>query len=409
MWDVRAIGATEVEDFRDRISRGFGHDPDRDETARERFHAVFDLDRTFAAFDGDEIVGTGAAYPLGVTVPGGAEVAMAGTTIITVQPTYRRRGALRAMMDWHLDDVAARGEPLAGLWASEATIYRRFGYAPATFRHRAAIDARSIAVPSAEDGGLEVGFVDATEAAPVVRGMYEAVRPSRAGMLTRSDAWWDHRLLADPEAWRGGKSALRYLTVADSGSVVGYATYRQKDVWDDFRASGEVHVTEIITATPGARNAVWRFLTNVDLFPTVEWWNMPIDDSLPALATDSRAVRRTLADALWVRVLDVEAALEARRYEQDGEIVIAVTDEVRPEVSGVYHLTVEGGHAGCARVGSATPEVTFDIDVLGHLYLGGGNALTMADAGRIEGDGEAVTSLDGLFRTGVAPWCPEVF
>jgi predicted acetyltransferase len=135
MWDVRNITEAEDDLFRARISLAFGRDLDSDESARERYLAIFERERSFAAFDGDDIVGTVTAFSLGVTVPGGAEVPMGGTTVIGVKPTHRRRGVLRALMDRHLAEIAERGEPLAGLWSSEGTIYGRFGYGPATFRH----------------------------------------------------------------------------------------------------------------------------------------------------------------------------------------------------------------------------------------------------------------------------------
>jgi predicted acetyltransferase len=409
MLEVRPITASDVDLFRGRISRGFGHDGATDEGSRERFDALFELDRTVAAFDGDDIVGTGAGYTLGVTVPGGAEVPMAGTAMITVQPTHRRRGILRALMDRHLSDVEDRGEPLAGLWASETSIYGRFGYGPSTYRQRALIEAKSIEFRPMTGNEPVVRFLDPSEVEPVIRSLYEMARPMRPGMLTRSEAWWTHRHLADPESRRGKRSGLRHVVAEVKGSPLGYAVYRQKDSWDDFTSTGEVYVVEMITSTPEARRALWRFLTNIDLFPTVQWWNMPLDDPLTSTVTDSRRIRRTLVDALWVRVMDVKTALEQRTYEDNGEIVFAVNDESRPDNSGIYRLAVDHGSAECVRDSSKKVDLAFDIDVLGHLYLGGGNALTMAEAGRIQGSAEVVQRLHRMFRTTVAPWCPEVF
>ena len=408
MWDVRTIDSSEADLFRRRVSRGFGRGGDADVATRERFDAIVDLDRTLAAFDGRDIVGTCSAFPFGVTVPGGASVPMAGTTVITVQPTHRRMGVMRALMSAHLSDIAERGEPLAGLWASESSIYGRFGYAPATYRHKSVIDGRAVEVPTSPPPGQVVRFLEGEEIEPTVRAVYETIRPMATGMLTRSDAWWKHRVLADPEESRAGRSPHRHVLVEEDGHPVGYVTFRQKDRWEDFRPLGEVHVSEIMTVTAPARQALWRFLTNIDLFPTVEWWNMPVDELLPDLAPDFRSIRRTLADSLWVRLMSVEPALEQRRYEDGGEVVFEVADEMWPDNTGVYRLTVQDGRASCER-SSSRPSLRFPIDVLGHLYLGGGNAITMADAGRIEGDEEAVIAIHRLFRTARAPWCPEVF
>ncbi|MFP4072791.1 MAG: GNAT family N-acetyltransferase [Actinomycetota bacterium] len=407
MFEVRTITPDDAELFRRRVSRGFGGDAETDTAAVERFEAIVEYDRTLAAFDGDDIIGTGAGFSLGLTVPGGTEVPMGGTTVVTVQPTHRRRGVLRSLMERHFDDVAERGEPLAGLWASESSIYGRFGYGPATYRSIASIGSPGVDFGNESMKG-SLRLVEADEAEPILRSVYEEVRPTRAGMLTRSDAWWTHRRMADPEAWREGKSARRYLVHEEGGSVTGYATYRQKSKWEDFLAEGTVDVIEVFATTSTAHSGIWSFLTNVDLFPNVEWWNMPLDDPLLFKITDSRRVTRKVSDALWVRVMDIPAALSARTYDCDGHLVFGIEDWVRPENTGTYRLEVSDGVGHCERV-SGAGEVVVDIDVLGHLYLGAGNALAMAEAGRIEGDPGTVTSLHRIMRTDQHPWCPEVF
>jgi predicted acetyltransferase len=409
MWEIRSLSADDVDLFRERLARGFGQDGDQDdETARERFQAVFEYERIFAVYDGEDIIGTGGAFSFDLTVPGGREVPMGGTTIITVQPTHRRRGVLRQLMNRHLDEVADRGEPLAGLWASEASIYGRFGYGPATFRHTTKIDAAALGFREPPTDSTRVRLVESGDAAHLLPPIYDAVRRQRPGMLTRTEGWWAHRRLADPESSRGGKSAQRYLICETEGSAAGYAVYRQDARWDDFVADGEVIVSEVIAGDPSSHRAIWFFLTNIDLFPRVSWWNMPVDDPLGASVTDNRRVRRTLADAMWIRVMDVGAGLEARAYEGDGTVTFSVEDATRPQNSGTYRLEVEGGEPRCART-TDRPQLSFDVDVLGHLYLGGGDARVMAAAGRIGGDPDAVSTLHRLFLTDTAPWCPEVF
>jgi predicted acetyltransferase len=407
MYEIRTITADDADLFRSQVSRGFGMDADTDETAAERFEATFEYDRTLAAFDGDDIIGTASAFSLGLTVPGGREVPMGGTTIITVQPTHRRRGVLRSMMDRHLEDVSVRGEPVAGLWASESAIYGRFGYGPSTYRYDTTVSAKELQLISQADKGT-VKLVDSDEAEPVLRSLYEQTRVSRAGWLTRSDAWWRYRRMADPEQWRQGKSARRYLIHEEDGTATGYVTYRQKQKWEDFVPDGEVDVIEVVATTGAAHTGIWQFLTNIDLFPNVEWWNMPVDDPLASKVTDQRRVRRKLSDALWVRIMDVPAALNGRGYEYDGQVTFEVNDPVRSDNSGTYRLQVDEGVADCERV-SEPAHLSFDLDVLGHLYLGGGSALAMAAAGRVEGDPGAVMTLHRIMRTDQPPWCPEVF
>jgi predicted acetyltransferase len=253
-----------------------------------------------------------------------------------------------------------------------------------------------------------VRFVEVDEAKALVRDLYEQALPTRVGMLYRQEEWWAHRIFADPESWRDGMSTHRYIVAEEGGVATGYATFRQKAKWEGFVAEGQIRVEELIALTPAAHTALWAFLTNIDLFPKLEYWNAPVDDPLPFKVKDHRRVGRRLNDALYLRVMDVVAALEARTYETDGRILIGVDDRTRPAVSGTYLLEVEQGSGSCERV-DADAEVMLAADVLGHLYLGGGDALGMAAAGRIGGDPVVVRRLHRIFRTDAPPWCSEVF
>jgi predicted acetyltransferase len=407
MLDIRSITAEDAHRFRSRVYQAFGRDVGSDEAAAERFDAIFDFDRTFAAFDGDDIVGTCAAFTLGLTVPGGVEVAMGGTTVVTVRPTHRRQGVLRALIGHHFDDIAEKSEPLAGLWASEGSIYGRFGYGPATNLYDAKIHARGVRF----EGGTHQGvprLVDAEEAGSVVRRIHESARLRRAGMLTRSDSWWDHRVLADPESWREGKSEHRYVVHEQEGEPTGYAMYRQKGKWDDQLPDGVVSVTELVAATPDAHRGLWSYLLNIDLFPNVEYWNLPVDDPLPHLLDNHRRVTRRLEDALWLRLMDVPEALTKRAYEYDGVIVFGITDASPHSTAGTYRLEVVEGVGQCERV-DVGPDLELDISGLSRLYLGGGDAPALAAAGLITGSPDKVSVLHRIMRTDVAPWCPEIF
>lgn len=135
---------------------------------------------------------------------------------------------------------------------------------------------------------------------------------------------------------------------------------------------------------------------------------MPIDDPLAVKVTDARRVRRALSDALWIRLMDVPVALNARSYEFDGVVTFEVHDATRADNTGTYRLECRDGLASCERV-DVVADLVFDTSVLGHLYLGGGDAMAMVAAGRIEGERESVRTLNRLFRSDQPPWCPEVF
>ena len=128
------------------------------------------------------------------------------------------------------------------------------------------------------------------------------------------------------------------------------------------------------------------------------WWKL----------ADPRRVERKRSDSLWVRILDVPAALNARGYETDGSVRIGVEDPFRPDTSGVYELSVADGDAKCAPV-DGDADIGVGIDVLGALYRGGSNALSMASAGLIDGTEDRIAQLHRLFHTDAEPWCDDVF
>lgn len=407
MTEIRNLAVDDIDLFRARLSRGFGRDPDSDTESRARFDAIFDLDRTFAAYDGADVVGTAAAFSLGLTVPGGRSVAMGGTTVVSVQPTHRRQGVMRALMTRHLEEVRDHGDPIAGLWASESSIYGRFGFGAATHKYSAEmLSGRAAFREPVSAGGVRLA--DREEAEKAVRSIYESARSVSPGMLTRSDEWWDFRVFADVESWRGGKSALRYAIHEVDGEARGYAMYRQKAKWDDFAGDGEVSIQELVTTDTESHRALWSYLANIDLFPNIEYWNLPVDDPLPAMLRASRGVKLNLGDALWVRLIDVGRALEARSFAEDGVVTFQVSDPIFEGAGGVFRLVVEEGEASCQRV-AGSAEIDLAADALGALYLGGGDAIQQARAGRISGDPTKVTKVHRMFRGDTQPWCNEIF
>jgi predicted acetyltransferase len=365
-------------------------------------------ERTLAAFDGDRIVGTFGGYHLELTVPGGGSVGMEGTTVVTVFPTHRRMGLLRSMMDDHLENAADAGYAIAGLWASESGIYGRFGYGLAT--HHLTWSMKGPSVSFRAGVTVErVRRIAAADAKSVLGPIFDRVLPTRPGMYARTGEWWDEVLL-DEDWMKRGRTTKRYVVHDGPEGPDGYAIYRQKpDSGDDGHSDGKVVVVELIAATPTAEASLWAYLTRIDLCPNVESWNVPVDDPLPMMVTEPRRLgSKGPSDALWIRILDVEQALEARSYDEDGEVTFAVVDEFRPTTSGTFRMQVEGGAATMSR-SDDEPDLSIDVDVLGALYLGGGDAPAYAAAGRIRGRAPQVSELHRLFRTVARPWCNQVF
>ncbi len=387
------------------LSDSFGFDPKEDDL--ERFERGFEQDRVFGTFDGDEMVGTGGAFSLHMTVPGAA-LATGGTTIIAVRPTHRRRGVLREMMRLHLQDVADHGEPLAALWASESSIYGRFGFGLASYMSVITVKRAHAEFRTAGGSAGRVRMVDAAEALPMLQRAYDLVVPVRPGMFTRSEAWWEDRRMHDPEHHRDGATAYRYAVYSEGDEPLGYVQYRMKENWESGHADGTVRVRELMAATPAATDALWRYLLGLDLMGTIEAWNRPVDDELRWLLTEPRRAESKPSDSAWVRVMDVVTAMESRRYSTPGGFVMEVTDEFLPAAGGVFKVEGGPGGAECRRT-DQEPDFVLGASELGAVYLGGNRLSTLARAGRVHGDPTAIRRADLMLSWDPLPWCQEVF
>lgn len=407
MTDIRFITDDEVPAFRAAIAFGFGADLDDEDGGEERYRELFPLETSIAAFEGERIVATFGSLDFDLTLPGGSALAMAGTTIVTVHPTHRRRGMLTTMMRMHLDQAMDRGQPLAGLWASEPQIYGRFGYGGAARAHDLTIPADRITVAAAPDD-ITVAFVEDDDLMNVLPTVYDQARSQTPGFLSRSDAWWRLQRLYDSESRREGASSRRTVAAYRDGAPLGYASYRQKEKFEpDWIAAGTIEVVEVVDVDEGARRALWHYLTNIDLFPNVHWWNGPTDNPLYVEVDNPRHLKTINRDTLYVRILDVPRVLETRAFESHGSIVIRAIDGFLDK-GGTFRLEVENGAATCSATGEE-PDVTMDIADLGALVLGHADAIPRWRAGQITGDADSVHSLDRLLRTSGAPFCIEVF
>ncbi len=277
----------------------------------ERERKALPATRAHAAFDAGKPVALAGAYKFDLTVPGGY-LPCAGVTWVGVMPTHRRRGILRDLMRQQLEDVYDWGEPIAALWASEAAIYGRFGYGQAAPNAQLKSDSARFALR--QDAAGAVRLVDADEALQLFWPVYESVRATRAGMLSRDERWWKEQRLADPESRRRGASKKFYAAVEVDARIEGYAMYRVKDEWEDAFATGHVRVLEAFAASPAAEAVLWRYLHQIDLTVRVEMHHYDPGSRLPLLVRDPRALGVRLGDGLWLRLVDLDAALKARSY-----------------------------------------------------------------------------------------------
>jgi predicted acetyltransferase len=364
-----------------------------------------------AISDAGRIVATASAIRFDLPLPAGPgeeppSITVPGVTAVGVHPTHRRRGLLTKLMTRQLADFTVAGYPLAILLASESLIYGRFGYGLASTWHSVAIDSQRDAFRLPVPSERAVRLIEPEEAAKVLPGVHDRARRSRPGEVSRPAQWWDHHF-KDPEKERHGGGGRFYAVYETAvGAPDGYISYRYHHNWADGVASHRVEVSDCFTVTPDAYAALWRFVLDLDLVGEVAAPMHPVDDALRWLLADPRRLRVTAAgDMLWVRILDVPAALSARGYGTSDGLVLDV------EGAGRFALETSAGAGSCREATSGERvDLSLSIADLGALYLGGVKPSTLAAAGRVtERSRGALGRADAAFSSPVAPFCSTDF
>lgn len=404
--EIRPVTAEEFDTWARAVDRAFGSHLRDEELAAYR--PIFEPAHSLAAFEGKDIVATTGAFSLVLTIPGG-RLPMPGVTGVGVAPTHRRRGLLTMLMRRELDDFRESGQLIAGLWASEGSIYGRFGYGMATYWAEFKIerDRAVFARPHRPHGRvilLEKG--DALERFPPI---FERVAAERPGMWQRNKAWWDH-ITADLEHWRDGATALFFaMHESPEGRADGYVVYRVKHDWDEGIPGSILKVREFEAETPEAYADLWRYCFDHDLIKFVEAWPRPSEEPLLHMLSEPRRLRLKIGDGLWIRLVDVPGALAARRYAVEGRLVFEVRDGFCAWNEGRYEL--EGGPDGAqCRASDGSPNLVVGAADLGAAYLGGVSFSTLRRAGRvIEASPGSLARADAMFAWDPPPFCSTIF
>jgi predicted acetyltransferase len=405
-WKPRLADPQELSAAIDLSAIVFGVGPTATKDFRAQVAAALEPERAFVVDDGGVVVGTGSAYTFEMAMPGStASVPLAGVTFVGVAPTHRRRGILRAIMDALVDQALDRGEPAAGLTASEGVIYRRFGYGVAARYQSLSVDTARSAELVEHDVPGRLRLVDEAKGASLLPDVWRRYWPRVPGEMNRTAGWWASEAL-DPEYERDGATA-RYIVVHEdaAGSADGYAIYRMK------LSSDELSVVEIAAASEEVEGALLRYLLDVDLVRTVKM-AAAVDLPLSWRLADPRAA--TVSDErdhLWLRPLDVARCLGARRYAGDGSLVVEVVDRARPELGGRFRLEAGAGGAEAeATRTDADADLALAIPELGSVLLGAVSWETLRRAGLVdELRPGAITGADTLFRPTRAPFCATGF
>ncbi|MGQ5636564.1 MULTISPECIES: GNAT family N-acetyltransferase [unclassified Streptomyces] len=411
MTDVRTVTEAEFDDWQRALCTGFLRPPVLPAEQLEARRAQFVPGRLLGAFDGGRCVATFRSFAQEVTAVGGAAVPANAISGVTVSPTHRRRGLLTRMMSRDLAAAKERGDVVATLIAAEYPIYGRYGFGPATWTSewtievpRAGLDPRW----SGPGDGGRIDLVDGEEVRKLGPELHERFRRAQPGAVSRTELWWQAhtgavRLHAD---WTEPFHAVHR---AADGEVQGLVTYRSDETWNGMQPEQTATVQELIATTPAAERALWLYVCSIDWITKVKSGSRGPDDLLAYHLPDRRAARITdHADWLWVRVLDVVRALEARTYDVAGTLVLEVADG-DGLAAGRFRLDAAPEGASCAPTGERA-DLTLDAGDLASLWLGDESALRLARLGRVREEREgAARKADALFRSPGRPWCPDLF
>jgi predicted acetyltransferase len=404
--ELRTCTEEEIGPFLTACEAAFGSGI-RDESLT-RLRKIIEADRSLAAWENGTMVGTAGAYSLTMPVPGG-EIPVAGVTMVGVLPTHRRRGLLTRMMTTQLADVRERGESVAVLWASEASIYQRFGYGPASMSLKMELQRDRVRWLKEPASPLIARLLSVDEAVKALPSIYDEARREIPGMVSRTEAWWINHRLPDPEEDRDGGGPMFRVLIEHDGEPAAYALYRVTHRWEQPVPSGILDVIEAVATSPGSHRDLWRFLLGVDLVTKVRSWFEPVDSPLILSLQEVNRLFASAHDGLWLRIVDVEAALSQRGYDSDGTLVLSVTDRLLTDNEGTWTVQATGGRAKVSRSSDA-PMLRLAIEDLASVYLGAFTFNELFRAGRVEElSPGALEAADRLFRTPRKPWCPEVF
>ena len=368
---------------------------------------VMELDRAVLAHDGDDVVGCSSIFSLDLSIPGGS-VPTAGVTWVSVHPLHRRRGVMSALMRNLHDTVhEQRAEPLLALWASQGSIYQRFGYGVASHSYKATIPHR-LKLRHAPEANLAMELVPSSDDREATQHVDSVMRTYRPGVPAVNEAWHT-RNVADPPTGRDGASSLRTYIVRDESGPVAYARFRLKHEWSNGFGDGTIDVRTLASNDPRATAQLYRTLLGTDLMSRTRWWNLPVDDPLFSWLDEARQLELWRGDQLYVRLGEVGEALSRRAYAVDIDVVIDVRDDFHPWNTGRWRLSGGPTGATCEPTKSAA-DLCVGVEILGATYLGGTSWGALAQAGRVQERAPgAIQRAQAAFGWTTPPWCPYVF
>jgi predicted acetyltransferase len=360
---------------------------------------------SFSAWDGDACVGHASTFLVDTTVPGGARLSTSAVTLVGVLPTHRRLRIGTRLMEALIDDAQQRGLVLASLRASEAVIYRRYGFGVAGEYAAVRIDPARVDPVRGANANGSFRMLEPTEILDIVEPLYERVAHSRPGRMVRPPAWSERYLRAAIE-----RTEPSFVVVHRdaAGQPDGYVHYNVK--WSEGAPqmpAGEGELHDLFGASDEVELALWQYLFDLDLVSSWQASERPVDDLVKLAARDPRGYQQiSIEDEQWLRLVDADAALRGRSYNQaSGSVVIKLADPLVQANNGSWRIDASG-----AQRTDDAPDLSVGIETLSAAYLGGPSWAALAGTGVVEvTSSEALATADTLFASRPLPHCGSFF
>ena len=396
---IRSITEEEFPEWE--LSSAYGFGEHSNEARKIQIRGITELERTFGAFNDGKIVGTASTHSLEITIPGRV-LDLAYVDGVAVLPTHRRKGILTKLTKHQFNDMRDHGEAIAGLTASESSIYERYGYGISSWSENWSIQREHSKISDQPKVHGGTRFVEAPEVREIWPRIYNRIRPTRPGLFNYTTEWWN-AFASDPEHWRGGSSEMFHVVYERGNGPEGLVSY---SIRSDFPVTSKsaVIVIMLLGTTSQVERELWRYCFGIDLMASVVARNRPVDDQLPWILSDTRKLDRSIHDHLWIRLVDASVALSSRTYASHCDVVLNVIDPMCTWNHGRFEI--ETSQTGARyKPTKKSPHLSLPISDLAAVYLGGTTFAMLHRAGRIEQHQKgAIRALDKAFATERSPW-----
>ncbi|MEO7588761.1 MAG: GNAT family N-acetyltransferase [Arachnia sp.] len=359
-----------------------------------RLRVVRDTERPFGK--AEEPVATFASWN-GTINPGHGLAPTNFITDVTVQASHRRRGLMNALMTTDLLEAKARGDVFAVLTATDARLYGRFGFGVTATARRLEIESGPRFQVRTDPVGHSV-FADPEAISDLRQSLFERFHAGQFWSVGRAHHYWSSGFDWSKQQPVARRAAVHFDEQGEPDATLVFSV-----------EDNHLEIIDLVGLTSGAEIELLRLLGHGEAHDKVIWPRChDARHPLPWALVDPRVVRtKEEFDTVWVRVLDVEKAVELRAFDHDGSITLHVQDS-QGYCDGTWHITVEDGHA-TAVPATGTPDVTIDVAAFATVLSGLQGAVELAVAGLAFGSPEDLEKTSTLFAKMRPPVAASIF